>query len=268
MIRRSLLFLCCFSVHLGLPEIGPAQTALPPLPSGWAWQPVPDWTDEFDGAALDSTKWLDYNPFWRGREPAYFARHNVAVRGGRLQITARNETLTGVPTRYHTFTTGSVNSKTRRLYGYIEILARPMNARTSSSFWLYHSEPEWWTEIDVFEISAGTPGHERAVHMNTHVFRTPVSRRHQKWPRRWNAPFRLAEGFHVYALAWDEDYLKFYVDGTVVHMMENVYWHQPLYLNFDSETMPDWFGLPDPKTLPATYEIEYVRTWQRVRHFP
>ena len=26
--------------------------------------------------------------------------------------------------------------------------------------------------------------------------------------------------------------------------------------------MPDWFGLPDPKSLPATFSIEYVRSWK------
>jgi hypothetical protein len=35
-------------------------------------------------------------------------------------------------------------------------------------------------------------------------------------------------------------------------------------MNFDSETMPEWFGLPDPKTLPASFSIEYVRSWRPV----
>ncbi len=255
-------------VILGVTTGSWAQSALPGLPNGWTWAPVPALTDEFEGTALDTTKWHDHNPHWLGRAPAYFARHNVAVHGGRLHLTARNETITRLPEKYHTFTTASVNSKVRILYGYIEILAKPMNARTSSSFWLYYSEPDWWTEIDVFEISAGTKGHEQSVHINAHVFRTPASDRHKKWPRRWEAPFRLADGFHTYALEWDANYLKFYVDGQLVHGMENLHWHQPLYLNFDSETMPNWFGLPDLKTLPATYQIEYVRTWQRVRTHP
>ena len=46
--------------------------------------------------------------------------------------------------------------------------------------------------------------------------------------------------------------------------MKNTHWHQPLTLNFDSETMPKWFGLPDPGTLPSTFSIEYVRAWKRL----
>ncbi|HCO93973.1 MAG TPA: hypothetical protein DIU00_08490, partial [Phycisphaerales bacterium] len=33
-------------------------------------------------------------------------------------------------------------------------------------------------------------------------------------------------------------------------------------LNFDSETMPKWFGLPKDSDLPSTYSIEYLRTWK------
>jgi hypothetical protein len=34
-------------------------------------------------------------------------------------------------------------------------------------------------------------------------------------------------------------------------------------MNFDSETMPDWFGLPREEDLPSTFSIEYVRAWKR-----
>lgn len=45
--------------------------------------------------------------------------------------------------------------------------------------------------------------------------------------------------------------------------MTNQYCHQALTLNFDSETMPEWFGLPDADALPATYRIDYVRSWKK-----
>jgi hypothetical protein len=47
--------------------------------------------------------------------------------------------------------------------------------------------------------------------------------------------------------------------------VENTHWHQPLTLNFDSETMPNWFGLPKDSDLPSTYSIEYVRAWKSGR---
>jgi hypothetical protein len=60
-----------------------------------------------------------------------------------------------------------------------------------------------------------------------------------------------------------KDELRFYVDGVLVRSVENTHWHQPLYLIFDSETMPKWFGMPDDKDLPSTFSVEYVRAWKK-----
>jgi hypothetical protein len=45
--------------------------------------------------------------------------------------------------------------------------------------------------------------------------------------------------------------------------MKNTHWHQPLTLNFDSETMPNWFGMPRDQDLPSTFRIRYVRAWKQ-----
>lgn len=42
-------------------------------PPGGKWQPIPELTDEFKGNKLDSTKWHDHNPGWKGREPGFFS---------------------------------------------------------------------------------------------------------------------------------------------------------------------------------------------------
>ena len=52
-------------------------------------------------------------------------------------------------------------------------------------------------------------------------------------------------------------------DGKIAREEKNTHWHQPLYLNFDSETMPEWFGLPNKQDLPSTFSIEYVRSWKQ-----
>lgn len=43
----------------------------------------------------------------------------------------------------------------------------------------------------------------------------------------------------------------------------NTHWDQPLALCFDSETFAGWFGLPKDDALPATFSIDYIRTWKR-----
>ncbi len=246
-----------------LPALASPSAAEPPGDAG-RWVPLPALTDEFDGPTLDANKWHDHNPGWKGRRPGFFARHNVRVGDGQLQLTMRAETLEGVPKGYHTFTAAAVQSKALARYGYYEVRARPMDSRGSSSFWFYDNTPEEWTEIDVFEMGARHPEHERLMHTNVHVFHTPAyPDRHWSRSKAIATPYRLADEWHVYALRWDVDEIAFYIDGNCVRTIANTHWHQPLTLNFDSETMPRWFGLPDPNRLPATYRIDYVRAWRR-----
>ncbi|MGB2821762.1 MAG: family 16 glycosylhydrolase, partial [Phycisphaerae bacterium] len=233
-------------------------------PKGREWVAIGELTDEFEGGRLDAAKWHDHNPTWKGRQPAFFAKHNVTVSDGKLHLTMRKEDLKGLPEGYHTFTSAAVKSRTAVRYGYFEIKCRPMDSHGSSAFWFYAQTPEIWTEIDMFEMGAAAPEHQHIVHMNAHVFHT-LTNPDRHWSRggKWKAPYRLADAFHVYALEWDAEKLKYYVDGAVVREMTNTHWHQPLHLNFDSETMPRWFGLPDAKDLPSTFSIEYVRSWRK-----
>jgi len=233
-------------------------------PAGARWEVLPDFTDEFEGKALDRKKWHPTNPKWQGRQPGWFAPENVTVADGNLVLAMKREDRPNLPEGYHTYTSAAVKSTRTVMYGYFEVRAKPMKSRGSSAFWFYDNAPDRWTEIDVFEIGGGSPGHERKYYMNVHVFRTPEEpNRHWDKPVVWEAPWNLADDYHVYALEWDKDRLRWYVDGVVRRTQENTHWHQPLYLNFDSETMSEWFGLPEAGTLPSTFRIDYVRAWKR-----
>ncbi len=251
-----LLSLCLPLIHAAPPE-------------GAAWKPILELTDEFGGERLDPAKWHDHNPTWKGRQPGFFSKDNVTVSNGMLHLTARAEDLPNLPKGYHTFTTAAVKSKTRVLYGYFEVRCRPMNSRASSAFWFYAQDKKRgnttrWTEIDVFEICSRHEKFERIYHMNAHVFITPEDgNKHWNKSGKWEAPARLADSFRVYGLEWDKNEIKWYVDGKVVHRLANTHWHQPLHMNFDSETMPKWFGLPKPENLPSTFSIDYVRSWRK-----
>ena len=229
------------------------------------WRFDHEFSDEFNGSSLDAGKWWPYNPEWKGREPGYFNPNNVSVDSGYLNIVMKHEDLDNLPDGYHTYTCGAVQSKNTVLYGYFEVRIRAMDSRGSSSFWFYNAQPDWWTEIDVFELGAGVPGKENVVNMNVHVFRTPTDGdNHWQKFEEWEAPFNLAEDFHVYGLEWDAAAIKFYIEGELVRTVQNTHWHQPLTINFDSETMPDWFGLPEIETLPSTYRIDYIRVWKKL----
>ncbi len=242
---------------------GPALPLSDPQNSG-DWRPFEPLSDEFDGDELDAEKWWPNNPRWKGRQPGYFHPDNVTVDDGKLHLTMRRqEPPTAMKEEgYHTYTCAAVQSKITVRYGYFEVKARPMKSAGSSSFWFYHNTPQWWTEIDVFEIGGRAPGFEQKLNMNLHVFHTPEQRRHWSRPGVWRSPSDLADDYHVYGLQWDEKTIRFYFDGRPVREAPNTHWHQPLTLNFDSETMPNWFGLPKDEDLPSTYSIEYVRAWK------
>jgi beta-glucanase (GH16 family) len=204
--------------------------------------------------------------WWKGRQPALFSEKNVTVSGGKLHLTMRKERLPPEVTKqgYHDYTSAALHSKTRSSYGYYEVKAKPMNSAGSSSFW-FHNEgkPDWHTEIDVFEVGGKAKGFEQKYNMNLHVFQTPQEKKHWDVQHTWIAPWRLADDYHVYGLEWGREEIKYFVDGIVVRTVENTHWHQPLYLTFDSETMPEWFGMPDDKDLPSTFTVEYVRAWKK-----
>ncbi len=172
--------------------------------------------------------------------------------------------MKGLSEGYHTFTTAAVKSKALVKYGYFEIKCRPMKSKASSAFWFYDITDREWTEIDVFEICGVEEDWKNAYNMGVHVFHTPTEKEHWSKSEKWKAPFDLADSYHVYALEWNKQVIKWRVDGEVVRELENTHWHQPLHMNFDSETMPEWWGLPDKKNLPSTFSIEYVRSWRRV----
>lgn len=232
--------------------------------AGWArFEPM--W-DEFEGEKLDLEKWnLGLAP-WRGRQPGLFSDKNVTVSDGKLHLTMRKEKVPEEFEKlgYKAYTSAALHTKDKTAYGYFETKAKPMNSAGSSSFWFKRdATPGWVTEIDVFEIGGKAPGFENKVNMNVHVFRTPNKEEHWSVGGKWTAPWRLADDYHVYGLEWTPDEIRYYVDGVLVRSVENTHWHQPLALIFDSETMPNWFGMPEDEDLPSTFSVEYVRAWKK-----
>lgn len=232
---------------------------------GWTkFEPM--W-DEFGAGSLDTNKWILGMSWWQGRQPAWFNPTNVSVQEGQLHLTMRKE---GVPKEvepqgYRDYTSAALHTRARSSYGYYEVKARAMSSGGSSSFWFQQEDramnPDWATEVDVFELCGKNPSHDHCYYMTLHVTQTPQEKRHWQVGSYWEAPWRFAQDFHVFGFEWNHEEMRWYVDGVLVHTVQNTHWHQPLFLIFDSETMPEWFGMPGDADLPSTFSIEYVRTW-------
>jgi Glycosyl hydrolases family 16 len=225
------------------------------------WEKIEELSDEFEGTSLDTNKWRLEYPGYKGRPPSKFSPENVTVSGGQLQLAMRKLSSTNLLDRIR-YTSAIVGSRHLAYYGYYEVMARAMNSAGSSSFWFHNSEtPREKNEIDVFEIGGKSPGFDRKLNMNLHVWETPAEKRHWNIGSSWIAPWRFADAFHVFGLEWNENEIKYYVDGVMVRRVKNTNWHNPLHMYFDSETMPTWFGLPADEDLPSTFSIKCVRAW-------
>jgi len=261
------------------------------------WELYAPLTDEFDELDLDFGKWsVDYRA-WAGRPPGLFDASNVQLINGSLTLWARaatrNETW---PPGYNNFTTSALHSVARTSNGYFELRSRSGSSAISSSWWFHFNDGEGtWTEIDIFE-SMGSDAPQAAGRnssmfcSHTHIFSlagvefedlpakcgciisnggAASNRRLEDTPSCSlggcrDGPFALDAGFHVFGLEWNASSVGIYVDAIPVVSFPAKCLSQPIQMDIDRETMPDWMGLPAADQLPdQPFEVDYVRAWKK-----
>ncbi len=122
-----LLFLCICILSF-------AEPPKPPL--GKRWVLNPDFSDEFNGMSLDTAKWLDHHPTWKGREPGLFMPSQISVKDGFLQI--RGEKMgkdTVIGSQTFNVKCGAVVSKKPTFLGYYECRVKAAATTMSTTFW-------------------------------------------------------------------------------------------------------------------------------------
>lgn len=237
-------------------------------------------SDEFEGRELDASKWHvqgtggEYRSQFIGRAPSQFSTNNVRVEEGKLKLQTRwepdfpfSEKPDAEGRKYENITTAAVIGKKQFLYGYMEIKCKAADASITSSFWATGHG----AELDVFEF-LGAPTQAHKKHLEKEYMSTMIdwSKRPSTnvWRSKLQLDWRVADDFHVYGCEWKADYLKFYADGKLVggvrrqELGDRWVLKNPLWIWVDSETFP-WHGLPQQKDLPADFEIEYIRVWQK-----
>lgn len=249
------------------------QSSLPEAPDGLRWQKIEHLSDEFNEDALDGSKWLDYHPYWKGREPSHHLPDNVWVADGTLRLTntSRVDDLSEVadPEKDVWVDAACVTSIERNVsYGYYETRIKESNISMTSAFWFQGK----YSEIDVIE-NLGAPsnnnGHEQHMRMNTHYYPGGWDN-DQKTPRDWRMPYPAAEDFHVYGVWWiDERHVNFYHNGTLTAEIELPGdYDEPMYMFFDTEVFV-WEGLPKIENLKNpdrnTMYVDWVRSWELVK---
>jgi beta-glucanase (GH16 family) len=238
------------------------------------------WSDEFDGAALDPESWFfetgdgsEYGiPGWGNNELQYYLPDNAQLGGGLLTITAREQSIGAF--RY---TSARINTRDRIAirYGRIEARMRlPGGQGIWPAFWMLAQDSPYGTwaasgEIDIMEaINLGGTG-GNLVYGTIHYggeFPGNLSS-----GASYQVPANAQEEFHTYAIEWDSDEIRWYVDDQLYAMQNNwsstggafpAPFDQPFYIIFNVAVGGNWPGSPDANTeFPVTMEVDWVRVY-------
>jgi beta-glucanase (GH16 family) len=280
--RRLMRAACCVGsawlAVLALATSGDAQagkaTAPMTVPAGYALV----WSDDFSAEGRpDAAKW-SYDTGrnregWHNHELQYYSRdrpQNAQLRGGRLVITARRETLSSAADwgrQRYTSARLITRGKAEWTYGFFEIRARLACGKgTWPAIWMLGSQGDWPAagELDIMEHIGHQPGR---VFSTVHTAggsgasgagaATPVP--------------DACTNFHDYQMHWTTQGIRFGVDGVVHFEYANpgtgsARWpfDAPQFLILNIAIGGDLGGKVDNSIFPASMEIEHVRVHQRI----
>ena len=251
----------------------------PPEETEKEWQLV--WYDEFEGSELDLEKW-SYQLGdgchisqdlcgWGNNELQYYTDHeeNIYNEDNMLHIVAREERYEGMnytSARIRTLNKGDWQ------YGRFEIRAKlPEGQGIWPAVWMLPTDELFggWPksgEIDVMEMV----GHEpETIHGTVHYG--------PDWPNNQNtgSSYTLDDGifaddFHVFSIEWEQNEIKWYVDGdhffTVIPNTLSPYqypFNARFHLLINLAVGGNWPGNPDDTTeFPQKLIVDYVRVYQ------
>ncbi len=229
------------------------------------------WHDEFDGNSLNTDNWtaLDRKDSYNN-EKQYYHPDQVEVSDGSLHLTAIN-----VPRQGKAYQSGLVTSKD--LYGEGRFEARidlPTSQGMWPAFWLNANHVSWplGGEIDIMENRGSEPTRvSSAYHWQKDP--GPCCDQHEYVTRPYG---RTIDGervdyhadYHVYAVEWTADELRFYVDDVLAHIVteteDRPIIETPKNIILNLAIGGTFGGDPDGSTIwPQTMHVDYVRYWQR-----
>lgn len=247
-------------------EAGPPSEIAAPVGYTLVWndefsqgdRPSSDWWYETGGGGWGNNELQTYVNVSEGSEQL------AVVDDGILSITAKKISGTVYSIRMNT-----VNSWT---YGYFEArLKLPVGKGTWPAFWMMPKNFTAWPddgEIDIMEHVGYRPNYiSSSIHCKAYNHSIGT----QKTAEKYIATSQTE--FHVYAVEWTTDYIKGYIDGvdyfTFTNDNTNNYdtwpFDNPFYLKLNLAWGGNWGGAEgvDESALPATYQIDYVRVFQK-----
>lgn len=236
------------------------------------WQLV--WQDEFDGQSLqrpDSTKWTyDIGTDWGNAQLEYDTDRpeNVSLDGkGNLAITVRKESYRGQP-----FTSARIKTQGlfEQTYGRFEARIKlPYGPGIWPAFWLLGSDigTNGWPEcgeIDIMEYRGQQPN---LIHGSLHGPGYSAGNSITKSYGFTNK--RFDTDFHVFAVEWGKEYMRFYVDDVLYNEIKpkdvpgRWVFNKPFFIILNVAVGGNFVGFPTSQTpFPQTMLVDYVRVYK------
>ena len=263
----------------------PAGTEAIAPPAG-EWKLV--WADEFTQPGRpDPANWGYETGFARNHEAQWYQPENARCENGLLVIEAKPESRpnptyqagsqdwrTSRPTITATAASLHTRGKHQWQYGRFEIKARiPTGPGLWPAFWTLGVARPWPSngEIDIMEYYRGK------------ILANVASGTAQPYTANWHSETKAvssfadpawASKFHVWRMDWDAQAIRLFVDDLLLNetpLARTVNqdgsgfnpMQQPHYLLLNLALGGDNGGELTPGSLPARYEIDYVRLFQR-----
>lgn len=234
------------------------------------------WSDEFEKDEIDLDKW-DYElGFVRNNEPQEYTREpkNSYIENGCLIIKTIKDG--------DKFTSASLMTKGRFdvKYGRIEMRAKlPGGPAIWPAFWTlgaHFPETPWPAcgEIDIMEMWGGEGDHagEGKVFGNAHWTEDGTAAGYKNLGDNYTelpSKAKLSEDFHIYAVEWDADEIKWYFDDNNYLTMQistegaKACFNVPHYILVNTAISPEIGGDYHVNSYPQKYFIDYVRVYQQ-----
>ena len=165
-------------------------------------------------------------------------------------------TLDRNPTKLANFSGGELQTKRNYGHGYFEVVMRAAPASgTVSGFFTYTGPPfgKPWDEIDV-EILGNKPREALFTYF----------RNGEKISHKHKLDFDATADMHRYGFDWQPDFIRWYVDGEMVHEATGADLPLPITKQklmvslWGSRQLKSWVGPFDPATLPTSMKVACI----------
>ena len=241
--------------------------------------PTPVWADEFDGNALDTTKWDPQTGDgcaegicgWGNQELQSYKAENATVSNGTLKITAKSERVRGKKYTSARLRTANMSNGGQWTNGRFEARIKiPDGAGMWPAFWMLPTDPDvGWPVSGEIDIMESTGAHPENVFGTIH-YGNPYPNNEFSGNNIRVQPGTWADDFHVYALEWTPNGMRWYVDDILYSTKTLGDLSDPAFWTFENYQYHFLLNLAvggtlggdvDDSALPQVLEVDYVRVY-------